>query len=34
MMWFWIAAIGYLFEEIQIDPNVRFREQHYASAVG
>ena len=34
MMCFWTAAIGYLLEEIQIDLNVRFRDQHYAFGVG
>ena len=29
MMRFWTAAIVYLFEEIQIDLNVRLRDQHY-----
>ena len=34
MMCFWTAAIGYLLKEIQIDHNVRFRDQHYAFGVG
>ena len=34
MMCFWTAAIGYLLEEIQIDLNVRFMDQHYAFGVG
>ena len=34
MMCLWSAAIGYLLEEIQIDLNVRFRDQHYAFGVG
>ena len=34
MMCFWTAAIGYLLEEIQIDLNVRFGDQHYAFGVG
>ena len=29
----WTAAIGYLLEEIQIDLNVTFRDQHYALGV-
>ena len=33
-MCFWTAAIGYLLEEIQIDLNVRFKDQHYAFGVG
>ena len=32
-MCFWTAAIGYLLEEIQIDLNVRFRDQYYAFGV-
>ena len=34
MMCFWTAAICYLLEEIQIELNVRFRDQHYAFWVG
>ena len=34
MMCLWSAAIGYLLEEIQIDLNVLFRDQHYAFGVG
>ena len=34
MICFWIAAIGYLLGEFQIDLNVRFRDQHYAFGVG
>ena len=34
MMCFWTAAIGYFLEEIQMDLNVRFRDQHYAFWVG
>ena len=30
MMCIWTAAIGYVLEEIQIDLNVRLRDQHYA----
>ena len=30
MMCLWSAAIGYLLAEIQIDLNVRFKDQHYA----
>ena len=33
-MCFWTAVIGYLLEEIQIDLNVWFRDQHYAFGVG
>ena len=34
MMCFWTAAIGYFLEEIQMDLNVRLRDQHYAFWVG
>ena len=34
MMCFWTAAIGHLHEEIQIDLNVRYRDQHCALGVG
>ena len=34
MKCFWNAAIGYLLEEIQIDLNVWFRDQHYAFGAG
>ena len=34
MMCFGTAAIGYLLEEIQIDLNVWFRDQHYTFGVG
>ena len=34
MMCFWTAAISYLLEEIQIELNVRFRDQHYAFGLG
>ena len=34
MVCFWAAATGYLLEEIQIDLNVRFRDQHYSFAFG
>ena len=32
MMCFWTAVIGYSLEEIQIDLNIRFRDQHYIYA--
>ena len=34
MLCFWTAAIGYLLEEIQIDLNLRFMDQHYVFGVG
>ena len=34
IMCFWTAAIGYLLEEIKINLNVRFRDQHYRFGVG
>ena len=34
MTCFWSAAIGYLPEEMQIDLNVTFRDQHNAFGVG
>ena len=34
MTCFWTAAIGYSLEEIQIDLNVIFRDQHSAFGVG
>ena len=34
MMSFWTVAVGYLFEEIQIDLNLRFTDQRYAFGIG
>ena len=34
MMCFLTAAIGYSYNEIQIDLNIRFRDQHYLFGVG
>ena len=33
MTYFWNAVIGYLLEEIEIDLNVKFRDQHYVFGV-